>query len=428
MEQNNPGQLTQRKPGVIVISASTVAFLALCAYLALVFLNYMEEIPEGLDSLVLYGFVVLMVLAIAAVGRMILETHMIWYGVFTLVCLISCAYAAYPQTSISKTIEVAKVLVFSVMFLNAVQSKKRLKTTIFIIMISSFVWFLYLAANGLLDMEERLGGELTGNANAFAAIFMIGAVSSVYYIFFSEKPAHKFLAFVCFIMQMYALALSGSRKYFLLPVVLLGAVKMFSTDKTGRKHLARNTLIGLVVILGMWWAMFNVEFLYDTVGYRMEGMVAGFTGEGEVDASTKIRLNMIDIAIRLWKEKPLLGHGLNNYKYLNNLYFNAYAHNNYAELLATLGLVGLVAYYWYYVYLVKKLIAAKSMGVERWYWAIVIIALAVFDYGAVSYDMYPVHFVLLQASVALRLHNEATKDEKQEDLNNEQNTDACSPA
>lgn len=404
MEQKNPTYLAPKRRGVINISFGGMCFVVLCIYLVLIFVCYIDERLLSLVSLTLYGFVILGFLAVVSAGRIAYDTHMVWYGIFVLMCAFSCTYAYNVNTASDKTFEVVKLLVFMVMFINSVNSKQRLKTTLFVMMISSLVLFINLASTNQLTADDRLGTDLTGNANIFAAMFMVGAISSVYFVFFSEKRIMKIAALVIFVLQLYALALSGSRKNFLLPVLLLGTLKMVSTDKYGRRHFIRNTIIGIAVMLGVWWALFNVEVLYDAIGYRMEGMVAAFTGEGEVDASSRVRMNMIEIAIDLWKEEPLLGHGLDNYKHLNGLYVSAYAHNNYAELLATLGLLGLIAYYWYFVYLVIKLIKEKDMGMEKWFWSLAVICLAIFDYGMVSYDMYAMHLLLLQASIALRMN------------------------
>lgn len=255
--------------------------------------------------------------------------------------------------------------------------------------------FIYLAATDQLVMEdgERLGESLTGNANAFAGVFMVAAMFSVYFMFFSKRRITKIAFFVMLCLQLYSLALSGGRKSFIIPILLLCAMKLISTDKKGRKHLIRNALIVAVVLYAVFSAIFYIEDLYNSIGYRMEGMMSVVTGEGKIDASSNIRGNMIKDALELWKEKPLFGYGVTNFQKLSG--YGTYSHNNYAELLCGLGLFGLAFYYCFYLICFYKLLSNKHQGKYRWYWIFTLICLLVFDFGAISYNMFMVQFLLL---------------------------------
>ena len=400
MERYRTDNLIQKRPGVISISFSGVAFTVLCAYLALIFLNYVEWIPLSLVSLTLYGFVGMTAIAICVRGRITFGEHVAWYTAFLLICFLSTTYSVRSTTSFNKIVDMLKLLLFSLAFINIVNSKRRMRITMFVATCSATILYFYLSMTGQLEVDERLGESLTGNANAFAILFMIGAFCSVYFMFFGEKRVVTVSSWIMFILQLHALALSGSRKFFLMPVLLFGFLKIFSTDKKGRSHFLRNAVIGLTAIAVVWWALFNVEFLYDAIGYRMEGMVAAFTGEGEVDASSQIRQDMITRGLELWQQAPLIGHGIDTYKHISG--FGLYAHNNFAELLSDLGLIGLVAYYWFYIRMIVRMIRRTDLKAFRWFWAICIACIVICDYGVVSYDMYPVHLMLLLSAVALQ--------------------------
>ena len=126
---------------------------------------------------------------------------------------------------------------------------------------------------------------------------------------------------------------------------MLCAIKLISTDKKGRKHFIRNALIVALILIIAVYAVFNVEFLYDSIGYRMEGLVNMVTGEGEVDASSKVRVNMVDEALQLWQDKPIFGNGIDMFKKLSS--YHTYSHNNYAELLCGVGIFGFCIYYYF---------------------------------------------------------------------------------
>lgn len=398
METNYTNQLTQKRS---VFSVSVIPFLLLCGYFVVIMLQNVEGLPESLNSLFLYGFVGTAALCVLLSGKFSVSFHNIWYALFVIICLISCLYSASIQNSVYTVIEVVKLLLFAVMFTNTVNNEKRMRISLAVIAVTVLVFFLYLLQTDQLEVEERLGQSLIGNANAFASLFMVGTVCSVYFVYFSRNHLFKVLSVAMFLAQMYALSLSGGRKFFLLPLLLLCAVLIVQTDKKGRKRIIRNAVIAVSLLLLTFWAIYNVEFLYESIGHRMEGLFNLFTEKGKADYSTIERQKLIELGIDIWKESPLLGHGISTFAAISNT--KTYSHNNYVELLCGVGLIGMLFYYTFHVYLIMKLYNRKEMGTERLYWAALILLLAVFDVGAVSYNMYPVHFLLLLANCAL--HN-----------------------
>ena len=66
-----------------------------------------------------------------------------------------------------------------------------------------------------------------------------------------------------------------------------------------------------------------------------------------IDRSTSERLYLIEEAKEIWWQHPIVGVGWDNFRYFNSLH--VYAHNSYYELLASLGVIGFVLYYCYYI-------------------------------------------------------------------------------
>lgn len=61
------------------------------------------------------------------------------------------------------------------------------------------------------------------------------------------------------------------------------------------------------------------------------------------EKSLYIREDMLMAALRLWEASPVFGHGVDSFRLLAP--YGTYSHNNYAEILATLGLIGLLLFY-----------------------------------------------------------------------------------
>ena len=65
---------------------------------------------------------------------------------------------------------------------------------------------------------------------------------------------------------------------------------------------------------------------------------------------------MIQYGMDYFKERPLLGHGIENFRYLyaQEVGKETYSHNNYIELLVNNGIVGLLLYYSFYISVILK--------------------------------------------------------------------------
>ena len=136
----------------------------------------------------------------------------------------------------------------------------------------------------------------------------------------------------------------------------------------------------------------------------MEGFFALLTGVGEVDSSAQLRDEYIIDAIRAWREKPLLGHGLNCYRTVNKVKLGMYAHNNYVELLADLGIVGTAIYYSAYAYCLTRLLKVKQKSSMIWLFLVFGCIFLVMDYGHVSYNSFlnEILLMLMYSIISIR--------------------------
>ena len=98
----------------------------------------------------------------------------------------------------------------------------------------------------------------------------------------------------------------------------------------------------------------KIPILYDLIGNRLEGMVATLVGNAEkADGSSEARALLITRGMQWFRERPLQGYGIDCYRVVlvknhPSWPIDAYAHNNYVELLVDTGLIGTVLYYWNY--------------------------------------------------------------------------------
>jgi len=186
---------------------------------------------------------------------------------------------------------------------------------------------------------ERLGTEIN-QINIFG---MNSAITVILGLYFYLKNKRIYLlgsgiGLLC------ALS-SGSRKALL--IVVLGVLLLYIASY-GWRSISR--MLCPVLFLGLFYALANDYIEGKSIFDRFESFVNLFTGEGKVDNSTLIRQQMIEFGLTSFMERPLHGYGLNNFSvlYMNFSGEATYAHNNYVEILVSIGLIGFFLYYWIY--------------------------------------------------------------------------------
>jgi len=113
---------------------------------------------------------------------------------------------------------------------------------------------------------------------------------------------------------------------------------------------------------------------------------AGKLDENRKGSSVYIRERMVSVGLHLWAEQPFAGHGAGQFSSLSG--FNMYAHNNYVELLANDGIIGLILYYIVpaaMLFIVLRPRAGSSFSLEtRVNVTITVLALLILDVATVT--------------------------------------------
>ncbi|MEN6461354.1 MAG: O-antigen ligase family protein, partial [Syntrophomonas sp.] len=202
---------------------------------------------------------------------------------------------------------------------------------------------------------RNLDGIMSSNLIGMRA--GIAAVLGTY--FFLNAKKHKMIYLICIALNAATAILSGSRKallFMLIPLILYYIFRQKNSIK-----IIRNVMFAVVLIGVTYYAIMNIPFVYDMVGYRIESMIYGLMG-GETDGSTSLRLKMITWGLEWFMLKPWFGYGINNYMSLiGEMHTYAgttgvYAHNNYIEMLVDVGMIGTAIYYFIYLMMLEKIV------------------------------------------------------------------------
>lgn len=340
-----------------------------------------------------------------------LNAYIIWYLCFIVLCVISCFYGKYDKYYQNALYTLFVILGLAFAFTTVISREDGLTTLFWAYSLSADILFLMLLLTDNLYIDERLGTTLSGNANIFATMYMMAAICSVWLILVS-KGIQKLLWLASFGVQMYSLALSGGRKYLIIPFILLYIILLLKKDKQGRKHIIKYTVLIFLLLSVLMWLLFSIPAIYYSVGHRFVSFLNFFTGSGYVDRSTISRNEMIAVGLETWKQNPLIGIGINNfmgvYGKLTGHY--VYAHNNYVEMLADLGIVGFLFYYSYYVWILCRLLRMKDDGSGfRNFFIAFMISQFIFEIGAITYNLHLSQIFLAFPSIYLQLRMKGRK-------------------
>lgn len=175
----------------------------------------------------------------------------------------------------------------------------------------------------------RLGSSLPGANPNIAGMYLAIAFGAA--LSRALAPSMHRLLRLCWLISsaiiLLAAALTGSRKVMIYCVV--AALVLVA-------HFSLRLLPILVAAAGVVaWALLNIEWLYVIVGHRL-------VGQGDVVESDALRLDALADSIDAFVAHPEGTGWGSSQRFL--LVLN-YTHSNYLEVLVSVGLVGLIAYY-----------------------------------------------------------------------------------
>lgn len=220
---------------------------------------------------------------------------------------------------------------------------------------------------GVSDLG-RVGGTI-GNVNDFAFILGTG-INFLLFSFYASEGTEKtffwrnvkWLIILLFLVE--CIFFTGSKAGIIMMVLSFLTFFFFKLRKTSfmKKIVAG---IGVLIVFSVVSPKsFNIEAV---VFERFKTMYAFVTGQtiytnstGE-DTSTKQRSDLIIDGVRLWSERPILGWGPNEFRYVNRVENDTYSHNNFIEILVNFGLLGFFIFYFSHFYLLRKLLKLRKM-------------------------------------------------------------------
>lgn len=327
--------------------------------------------------------------------NMRLEFYTYWSISYLVIGLVSVMFSSYISVSFQMLISIIQVLVVTNLLLPYVRenSKNRDRFQRGVILGIIVLGLRYIIATPFSSlMQLRAGSTIGYNANEFGFVFAYGT-TIVTYLFFSTKKAYYFLLSVFFAILC---MLSGSRTSLAVMVLSYALVFLGNYYIKGRilkfikGFVLLSIIIGLLIIL-----ILQNEILYDLLGRRIVSFSESIRGLDTSESSTVTRLSMINDAFLLFINKPLFGYGLNTFRVYSG--YGTYSHNNYTELLVTIGMIGTFVYYSFFIWILWKAIKYIRITLDLKYICVIAITLAALigDLGTVSYYSETLYIIWL---------------------------------
>lgn len=226
-------------------------------------------------------------------------------------------------------------------------------------------------------------GDFMLNENAFG---QIAVGFAAYMLYWFKKNKRNPILIGGILLTLVALSLiSGSRKSLISLVILILLFALCEYPPKSMFKLFTRILGGISVAVILYVLMMNIGALRSSIGVRIESMLGFFEGNDDADASLSTRVLMLKTASKMFFEKPIFGHGINTFAYTTD--FGTYAHNNYMELLANVGIIGFALYYIpIFSFFAKAVSCWKAKHEDSIFPLAVILIYIMNDFAKVSYS------------------------------------------
>jgi len=213
------------------------------------------------------------------------------------------------------------------------------------------------------DRSNELAG-FTSNLNVlgFSLLFRIPFV--LYLFICSPNWKYRLFTILLFCFAQFFLITSGSRGAILSLALLIPLFVLYHLVYNKNKRLlALSIFIGFVTSFGIHSLLFeNGKKVKD----RLETLGAQ---KLKLDQSVDERLTWLSAGLEGIKEKPVLGHGIGNWKVVGNKYITDYivqykvpkhVHNDFVQTFAETGIFGFLFYCTFFVFILLKIFKSKK--------------------------------------------------------------------
>ncbi len=314
-----------------------------------------NQTGEGFDALfVRLAFVVYFATMMPCLFRGIhINGYFKWLCLFLGYLALSCTWANmdFAGNHFNDFVQDFVVAFCLTQRIKTTEDLKRYLTIYYLAMLYT-MGLLYYRAPAASWGTDKMGHEIGQNRNGVGLYAATGFILSLYYVFGSKRRWTTILNIALAIMFATVAVYSTSRKGFMmLPIGLVGFWWFYQKRNIMEFRSMARTFFGIVLLSVALWVGARYMMGSDLrIAERMDETTQIMVG-GEMsrDESINERQYFIRKAQELFMQHPIAGAGSNGFAaYMTEINYShkAYCHNNFWEILSTLGLIGFLIYYY----------------------------------------------------------------------------------
>lgn len=319
----------------------------------------------------------------------------LWYGIFFAYMCLSYFWST-PEgiSSINVFTSLIQLFVFCICIDWYIQSEDEVEKISKIFCFASFFFgFVVFITSSPSTYNSLEFGKFTGmQRNTTGYVLMYGCLFDIYYGKKLKQKKYYLAAIFC----MFVSLLTGSRK------IIFGYIIAFALWLVFQKNIKKSieymllAIVGVAIVIPV---LYQIPYIQQTFGSRLLAIFDDSIYDGSVLARTRAK----QLAIVLFKQSPIWGNGWNavvsNYASYWGRINSIYAHNNYLEIAADFGIIGIVLFYWKFIKEILWCFKKRKIYEECNFLIICIAIMLVLDYGQVTYCylyMLSIYVILLK--------------------------------
>jgi O-antigen ligase len=354
----------------------------------------------------LYGKFVMLIASVAIVATYALYnkgkirwktdyTYIFLIFSFALYNLISALWARNYTLSVSMGFRMIEISVIMIFFYNCFCEEESIQGILKSIMYSGYmisIYTIYVAGweniYRLVQTAQRINFHYidTLNANTIGAFSAYSIIINAYLIIYIYNKFR--FTDLLIIPAIFTLIVSQSRKGFVSVIIGIVLLLVLKNVKLKTKNQFLKSIFALaflaIIIMSLIKILANM-YIFSLIIERFKSLELSLEG-GKGDAV--LRIEYVKLGLKLFANNPVIGVGSDNARFCNYIYLNheVYLHNNYVELLADGGIIGLILYYFVFVVIIYKMVKYREYRDGEYDICIILIAVRLLmDVGQVTY-------------------------------------------
>ena len=339
-------------------------FFLVTSMVTLFTLNYETEHYGFLvTNICVVLFIVTQLIAFVRGRRFSLDGVVAIYFAFIAFCTLSLLWTVSFERSLHELITLVSIGFFMAALSMYLQhdGERHLRLLLKAVVFSSIISCLYVLLTFNWSDLSRANGVI-GDANQ-ACAYLAYCLPLGYYCWRKRLVGVGIFAIQAALVFATVLA-SGTRSGLIscvLGFLLLWFIQECSKGFFSIKNFGLIAL-GVALFVGLLYFIMHNDFAYQLIGSRFEQLLHYLTGtetqdnySSTYDYSARERAGLLNLAIEVWLQSPAWGTGLNGFSYYAAITLrDTFCHNNYLEILTSVGVIGLAIYYSQHLLIIKR--------------------------------------------------------------------------